>query len=160
MPLLGQINAPSGARRLCVVPAENDNIIAVNARDGKAAWVIRKYPDWTAIQFPGYQTYSGILLEIVKTAGVKINYPYTDATYQACREFICVTGGVGGTRQLTLSDKVIYDIFSDKIIKSADGKFNIQFLPGETKLFFTGNMARVQQFRKVYQENLSKRGKQ
>lgn len=160
MPLLGQINAPSGARRLCIIPSANDNIIAVNAKDGKAAWAIRQYPDWTAIQFPGYQTYSGVLLEIAKSAGVKINYPYTDATCQACREFICVTGGVGGTRQLMLSDKVIYDIFSDKIIKSADGKFNIQFLPGETKLFFTGNMARVQQFRKVYQENLSKRGKQ
>ncbi len=153
IPMLGQINAPSGARRLCIVPSENDDVIAVNAEDGKAAWAIRKYPDWTAIQFPGYQTYSGILLEIAKSAGVKINYPYTDGTYQSCREFINVTGGVGGIRKLSLSDKVIYDIFSDRIMKSASGNFNIKFLPGETKLFFVGNDSRVRQFRKVYLEN-------
>ena len=93
------------------------------------------------------------MLEIAKSAGVKINYPYTDGTYQSCREFVNVTGGVGGIRKLSLSDKVIYDIFSDRIIKSASGNFNIKFLPGETKLFFVGNDSRVRQFRKAYLEN-------
>lgn len=156
MPLLGQINAPSGARRLCIIPSEKDNIIAVNARDGKAAWAMRQYPEWTAIQFPGYQTYSGVLRKIARAAGVAINYPYSDGTLQSCREFICVTGGVGGIRELALQNEYIYDIFSDRIIKAVDGKFKIRFLPYETKLLFAGKLDRVEKFRKIYLENLDK----
>lgn len=93
IPMLGQIAAPAGVRRLCVIPENGDEVIAVSARDGKAAFVIRRNSDWTAIQFPGYQTYPSVLRAIAELAGCRIFYPYTDSTIQSCRDFISLTGG-------------------------------------------------------------------
>ena len=159
LPMLGQINAPSGARRLRIVPNENDEVIAVSGTDGKPSWAMRKHPEWTAIQFPGYQTYPAVLRKIAAAAGIRINYPYSDGSYQSCREFICVTGGVGGVRKLFLEDEAVYDIFSDRIVKSENGGLTLTFLPYETKLLFVGNMARVRQFRNAYQQNYHRRQK-
>jgi hypothetical protein len=96
------------------------------------------------------------LRKIAQFAGVEINYPYSDASWQSCKEFICVTGGVGGVRELSLPNECIYDIFSNRIIKKVDGKFEVKFLPYEVKLFFVGKLSRIQQFKQTYLENISK----
>jgi len=158
MPLPGQINAPSGARRLRIIPTEKDEVIAVSGTDGKAAWVRRRYPDWTAIQFPGYQTYPAVLRRIAESSGIRIIYPYSDGSYQSCRDFVCVTGGIGGTRKLALDCEAIYDIFSDEIIRPVDGSFPVRFLPYETKLFFSGTLERAERFRGVYTQALKDKG--
>ena len=154
MPLLGQINAPDGARRLCIIPATGDEVIATNDKDGMAAWAMHRHPDWTSIQFPGYQTYPSTLRKIAELAGISINYPYSDSSYQSCKEFISVTGGVGGSRKLALKSEAIYDIFNDQIIKPLNGTFAVKFLPYETKLLFVGTTDRIQHFREAYLENL------
>ena len=154
-PLMGHLSPPSSARRVSVIPKNGDEVIGVSRVDGNAAFVMHKYSDHTTIQYPGSQIHPRIFRELIKAAGMKINYPYTDSTLQRCRNFISVTGGSGGRRQLFLPDtEVLYDIFSDRIIKPQNGIFEIVFLPYECKLLFSGKQTEAEKFRSIYQKEL------
>ena len=149
--MLGQIAAPAGVRRLCVIPENGDEVIAVSARDGQAAFVIRRNSDWSDIQFPGYQTYPSVLRAIAELAGCRIFYPYTDSTIQSCRDFISLTGGGGGARTLNFGKNgMLYDIFSDRIIETEGGSVTLEFMPYEVKILLTGTPEKIQNFRKSY----------